>query len=198
MADIRIRPMRPDELGEIAQLISAGYADDIFFEWVVPPADERHAVVARYYEVYLGAAVAYAYVAEEAGAVVGASVWLPHDVNPAMYDDIDRVVERFAPNFRAVADASHANEPKDTAFTQLVGFAVDKHRRGRGIGTALMQAHLSLMDARGIPTYLEASTPFSGGGVYGKFGYSLYGELMVFSQEAVLYPLWRPVGGTNE
>jgi len=186
--------MNSEEVRFIAEFISDGYFDDIFFKWVVPPDEERQAIVADYYEAYLKADGAYIYVAEEDGIVVGASVWLPHDVDPSLYDDIDAAAGRFAPNFRAVADMSHESEPKDTAFTQLVGFVVDKKQRGRGIGIAQLQAHLDVMDTKGIPTYLEASTPFHGGGVYGKFGYTLYGELMVFSPTAVLYPLWRPVG----
>ena len=194
---IKIRPMNTDELNQTAAFIAAGYMDDIFFEWVVPPAAQRLPIVTEYYKVYLGTAGAYNYIAEENGKVVGASVWLPHDVSPAIYDDIDAATGEFAPQFRAVANKSHASEPHDTPFTQLVGFVVDKSQRGRGIGVALMQAHLDIMDARGIPTYLEASTPFHGGGVYGKFGYKLYGELMTFSPTAVLYPLFRPCTKMN-
>jgi len=186
--------MYPEEVDFIADFISTGYFDDIFFKWVVTPDDVRHAIVSDYYKAYLNAEGAYIYVAEENDIVVGASVWLPHDVDSSLYDDIDAAVGEFAPHFRAVANMSHESEPKDTAFTQLVGFVVDKSQRGRGIGIAQLKAHLDVMDAKGIPTYLEASTPFHGGGVYGKFGYTLYGELMIFSPTAVLYPLWRPVG----
>jgi len=193
--NINIRPMRPEELDETAAFISAGYFDDIFFKWVVPPDSKRLFVVKEYYKTYLRAKTAHIYVAEENGTMVGASVWLPHDVDSSLYDDIDAAVGEFAPNFRAVADLSHESEPQNTAFTQLVGFVVDKTQRGRGIGVALMKAHLDIMDKRKIPTYLEASTPFHGGGVYGKFGYTLYGDLLVFSPTAVLYPLWRDVGG---
>ena len=197
MSNINIRFMNPKELNSIAAFISAGYFEDIFFKWVVPSDTERLSIVAEYYKVYLEADGAYVYVAEENGVVVGASVWLPHDVNPAIYDDIDAAAGAFAPNFRAVADMSHESEPKDTHFTQLVGFVVDQAQRGRGIGVALLKAHLDIMDAEGSPTYLEASTPFHGGGVYGKFGYTLYGELLRFSPTAVLYPLWRPAGGKS-
>jgi len=190
--------MKPSESDTIAAFISKGYFDDIFFKWVVPPDEKRLAVVTEYYKVYLGAAGAYVYVAEEDGALVGASVWLPHDTDPSVYDDIDAAAGEFKPNFRAVADLSHDNEPKGTAFTQLVGFVVDKTKRDRGIGTALLKAHLDIMDTQGIPTYLEASTPFDGGGVYGKFGYTFYSDLMIFAPNAVLYPLWRPAGGIGQ
>jgi GNAT superfamily N-acetyltransferase len=186
--------MKPDEKVYIAEFISSAYADDVFFEWVVPDGNVRHDIVTKYYNAYLGENRANIYVAEENGTVVGATVWLPHDTDPALYEEIDRVTGLYAPNFRTVADASHDSEPKNTAFTQLVGFAVDKKQRGRGIGALLLKTHLEIMDNMGIPTYLEASTPFHGGGVYGKFGYTLFGDLIVFSPTAVLYPLWRPAG----
>jgi len=186
--------MRPAEIDDIAAFISAGYDDDIFFEWVVPSAERRHSVVKSYYAKYLSAKGAFVYIAEENGTTVGAACWLPHDVDPTLYDKIDAATGEFAPNFRAVADASHANEPLAIAFTQLLGFVVDKMQRGRGIGTALLAAHLNEMDAKGEATYLEASTPFHGGGVYGKLGYKIYSDVMRFSPTAILWPLFREAG----
>ena len=187
--------MNHNELENIAKFIARGYFDDIFFKWVVPSDTQRLVIVTEYYKVYLGAEGAHIYVAEANGVVVGATVWLPHDVNPAIYDDIDTATGEYAPNFWAVADKSHESEPKNTPFSQLVGFVVDETQRNQGVGTTLLKAHLDIMDTQGIPTYLEASTPFNGGGVYGKFGYTQYKELLVFSPQAVLYPLWRPAGG---
>jgi GNAT superfamily N-acetyltransferase len=190
-----IRKMKPSEINAVAAFISDGYFDDIFFKWVVPSDEKRRELVTGYYKAYLNAEGAYAYVAEENGQMVGATVWLPHDVDAGLYDKIDAAVGEYAPNFRAVADMSHESEPKNVTFTQLVGFVVEKKHRGKGFGVALLREHLTAMDEKGIATYLEASTPFSGGGVYGKFGFERYGELMYFSPDAVLYPLWRPIGG---
>ncbi|MCL2407161.1 MAG: GNAT family N-acetyltransferase [Defluviitaleaceae bacterium] len=186
-----IRLMKPCEIDEVAFFISRGYYDDIFFKWCVPSDGLRLGIVKDYYKVYLSVARAYVYVAVEEGVVIGASVWLPHDVDKAIYGNIEAVAGRFAPNFAAVADASHASEPRDIPFTQLVGFAVDKNQRGRGVGTALLKTHLDAMDTVGEPTYLEASTKFNGGGVYGKFGYELYGDILILSPTAKLWPLFR-------
>jgi len=73
-----------------------------------------------------------------------------------------------------------------------VAVVTAKEMQGKGIGAALLKYHLDILDELGISTYLEASTPYYGGGVYGKFGYQQAGELMVFTDTAVLYPLWRP------
>ena len=187
-----IRPIHAHEIDTVAGMISAGYFCDKFFHWVVEDDADRLGVVAEYYKVYLRAAGCVSHVAEDAdGTIVGATVWLPDDVDASIYDEINAVVGKYAPNFQAVADASHDNEPDERPFHQLVGFVVDERQRGRGIGAALLKFHLDVLDAQGIPTYLEASTPYHGGGVYGRFGYEMYSPVMTFAEGAILYPLWR-------
>ncbi|MCL2198989.1 MAG: GNAT family N-acetyltransferase [Defluviitaleaceae bacterium] len=192
MNDFFIRPIKPEEIDSVAAFISSGYFDDIFFHWTVDSDGDRHAVVTEYYKVYLRAVGCVAHVAESpSGAIVGATVWLPHNVDAAIYDEINHVVGKYAPRFQAVADMSHESEPPG-AFYQLVGFVVDKKARGRGIGKSLLKFHLDILDEKRIPTYLEASTPYVyGKGAYGKFGYKQCGELLVFTENAVLYPLYR-------
>ena len=193
MTKYTVRPMAPNEIPHIANLISTGYYHDPFFIWSVPCDSARHQIVADYYKIYLTAPGAVAHVAETpGGTIIGASVWLPHDVDAGIYDDIDRVAGPYAPQFRAVADKSHLSEPPMAPFYQLVGFVVAKDAQGMGVGGGLLKHHLDILDEKGIPTYLEASTPYFGGGVYGRFGYQPVGELMVFAESAVLYPLWRP------
>ena len=193
MSDCIVRPIRPDEIDKIAELISRGYYDDIFFHWCVPDDKDRHKIVTDYYKVYLSAKGTVTHVAETPGGdIAGAAMWLPHDVDAGIYDEINKTTGVYASKFQAVADASHYSEPPMAPFYQLVGFVTAKEMRGRGIGSALLKSTLDKFDKLGIPTYLEASTPYYGKGVYGKFGYRQVGELMVFAETAVLYPLWRP------
>ena len=191
-----MRAIRADEIDMVAELISAGYYYDEFFIWSVGDDDERLQVVADYYKIYLGVEGCHAYVAEASdGRILGAAVWLSHDTDASIYDEIDRVTGVYHPQFRAVADWSHCSEPPIGPFYQLVGFVVLRELQGLGLGGELLRHELDKLDALGIPTYLEASTPYFGKGVYGKFGYQPAGELMVFADTAVLYPLWRPAGG---
>jgi len=191
-----IRPINPSEIDQVADMISTGYYDDEFFIWSVPSNTDRHKIVADYYRIYLRAEGCVANIAQRPdGTIIGATVWLPHDVDSGMYDEIDKVVGKYQPQFRAVADKSHLNEPPMTPFYQLVGFVVPKQLQGQGLGAAMLKYQLDILDAADIPTYLEASTAYFGGGVYGRFGYQQAGELMVFADNAVLYPLWRPAGG---
>lgn len=191
--NLTIRPLRLEEIAKVASFIATGYQEDIFFKWVVPKDEDRHSVVSAYYSVYLGAKGAMAYVAEdENGTMVGASVWLPHDVDPSIYEEIDKVAGHYGPQFQAVANASHDSAPADGPFYELVGFVTRKDLQGQGVGYQLLKTHLDLMDANGTPTYLEASTPFHERSVYRKFGYDHHGGTLTFEKDAAfLYPLYR-------
>ena len=192
-SEFKVRPIAPTEIAQVADLLSTGYYDDDFFIWSVDNDDERHSIVVDYYKIYLNVAGCIAHVAEtEEDGIIGAAVWLPHDVDAGIYDEIDKAAGRYAPQFRAVCDKSHESEPPIEPFYQLVGFGVLKKMQSRGVGSALLKYQLDNLDKMGIATYLEASTPYYGGGVYGRFGYQQVGELIVFAEKAVLYPLWRP------
>ena len=69
------------EIDEIAYFIAEGYNDDAFFHWVVPPAEERLAVVAAYYAAYLRAAPTVLTLAAGQRPTVLASKSYKKDVN---------------------------------------------------------------------------------------------------------------------
>lgn len=199
MKEITIRNIKPEEVDQVASLIAAGYNDDVFFKWVVEKEEDRHKVVRDYYKTYLNAAGCVAHVAENISRkIIGATVWLPHDVDESLYDDINAVVGTYANHFQAVADKSHDNEPTERPFYQLVGFVVQKDMQGKGLGRQLLKYYLDELDQVGMPTYLEASTPYHGTGVYGKFGYQSFGQIMSFDDIVYLYPLYRPAKGGLE
>jgi len=196
--EFTIRDINPVEIDNVADLLSAGYYKDVFFKWSVDNDNHRRKVLFDYYKIYLTAAGCVTHVAESSSkGIIGVAVWLPHNVDASIYNDIDKAVGVYAPQFRAVCDKSHDSEPPMEPFYQLVGFVVHNKMQGMGIGGALLKYHLDKLDKLGIPTYLEASTPYFGGGAYGPFNYQPVGELMVFADNAVLYPLWRPVAANT-
>ena len=196
MMDISVRSIKSFEVDQVASLIATGYEDDNFFKWCVNHDQDQHKIVTAYYQVYLTAKGCVAHVAEDhTGAIIGASVWLPHDIDASIYDDINEAVGIYADRFQLVADKSHANEPTEGPFYQLVAVVTDKKLRGQGVGADLLKHRIDYLDKLGIPTYLEASTPYYGDGVYGKFGYNYFGKLMKFAEGVVLYPLFRPALG---
>ena len=192
MTNIKIKPLKREDIPQIAAFIATGYYDDIFFKWVVPNDAHRHQVVTEYYKIYLSAKGAIVHVATDSNdEIIGATVWLPHDVDEAIYEAIDKAAGIYAPQFRAVANASHDNVPTEQPFYELVGFVTRKELQGQGIGYQLLKHHLDELDSKGIPTYLEASTPYHEKSIYRKFGYIHHGETINFKDAAFLYPLYR-------
>jgi len=192
LKNFSIHLMKQEEIDIVSSIIAQGYNDDIFFHWVVDKADDRISVVTNYYKEYLKIPSAIVYVAkDENEEIIGATVWLPHDVDPALYENINNVVGEYAGQFQKVADLSHEFEPKNIPFYQLVGIVVKQNYQGQGIGAALLKTQLDYLDSIGIATYLEASTPYNGDGVYSKFGYDYYNKVMNFEDAVYLYPLFR-------
>ena len=195
MEDFKITAFKQENIEQVAAFIATGYENDLFFKWVVPDDDARHGIVTNYYKIYLKAERTMAHVAHDSsGNLVGATVWLHYDAEESIYDDINEAAGIYAKNFQAVADKSHANEPEDEPFYQLVAVVVDKTVQNKGIGAALLDKQIDFCDEWGYDTYLEASTPYiQDKGLYGKFSYQPYGEIMTFVEGVHLYPLRRSV-----
>ena len=194
MKEYTIRKVIDAEIDEIAGLISTGYFEDDFFKWVVNKDIDRYEIVKNYYKIYLSAKGTIAHVIERFnGDVIGVGVWLPHDVDLNVYQQISVVTKQYAQNFNLVAQKSHDSEPPGTPFYQLVAIVIKKEFQGRGLAAHLLGSQLEQFDQLGVPTYLEASTPYLGQGIYAKFGYQPIGELMKFPNGVKLYPLWRSV-----
>lgn len=199
MNNFTVQALKKEQIDEVAALIAKGYENDKFFAWVVENEEDRHEIVTNYYKAYLSVEGCVSHVASsDNGTIIGATVWLPHDVDASLYETINDAVGPYVATFQEVADRSHENEPSAFDFYQLVGIVVKQEFRELGVGRELLSTFLTELDERKIATYLEASTPYTGGGVYGKFNYRPYGERMVFAPGAVLYPLYRPVGGIFE
>jgi len=79
-------------------------------------------------------------------------------------------VERFAA-FDAELDAHHLT---GIEHHHLAILAVRSDRQGQGIGTALLDAHHTVLDEKGIAAYLEASDERTRG-IYLRHGYDDYG-----------------------
>jgi hypothetical protein len=81
--------------------------------------------------------------------------------------------------------------PPVAPYDKLFAIATDPSIQGHGIGSALVANRLHELDQLGIPTYLEATTRLSAGGVYERFGYQPVGEPIHFSGGVDAFPMWR-------
>jgi GNAT superfamily N-acetyltransferase len=82
-------------------------------------------------------------------------------------------------------ESRHPREPH--WYLQAIG--TDPAFQGKGYGGVLLRHRLSLIDAAGLPAYLEASKE-ANVPLYANFGFILTGEIAI-RNGPILYPMWR-------
>ena len=80
--------------------------------------------------------------------------------------------------------------PRRPPHWYLAIMGVDPQWQGRGIGSKLMRPALEVLDAEGMPAYLEASTPRSRA-LYERHGFAVTGEFNLPSGGPTLWQMWR-------
>jgi GNAT superfamily N-acetyltransferase len=180
------------------QVLSQVIADAFFgldpSRWLLSSPARRLAVFPAYFRLYVRHAL-------ETGVVhttrdrEAAALWVPVSENgPAPPPDYERHLaaathpwtQRFF-DFDAELDRHH---PAGTAHHHLAILGVRPGRQGRGIGTALLNAHHATLDQAGIPAYLEASgrrTRY----LYLAHGYHDCGTPIELPGGPAMFPMWR-------
>jgi GNAT superfamily N-acetyltransferase len=131
------------------------------------------------------------------GDYLAASVWIPPDgseiteeeearVEPMLNElvgpravDVGELLERF--------DASH---PKDRPHYYLGLLGIRPDHRGRGLGMGLLAENLAVIDAEGIPAYLESSNP-DNNQRYERLGFEQVGEFTTPDGTRTVATMWR-------
>jgi ribosomal protein S18 acetylase RimI-like enzyme len=93
--------------------------------------------------------------------------------------------------FRKAADAHH---PKDKPHFYLMTIGVDPRFQGQGLGSALLEANLAAIDAKGLPAYLESSSP-KNVPLYLRHGFAVTKEFRPAPDAPPLWGMWRPAKG---
>ncbi len=125
------------------------------------------------------------------------ALWLPPGVGPDMEGLAQALAGEAlafpedAPAFFAGMIAAHPQEPH--WYLPFIG--VDPAAQGRGLGSALMEAALRMVDADGQPAYLECTNPRNVP-FYERFGFRALEAIKVGSSP-VLQPMWRPARASS-
>lgn len=93
--------------------------------------------------------------------------------------------------FRKAAEAHH---PKTKPHFYLMTIGVDPRFQGQGLGSALLEANLATIDAKGLPSYLESSNE-KNVPLYRRHGYQVINEFRPTPDAPPLWGMWREVNG---
>lgn len=166
-----------------AALCGRAFYDDPFFRFLLPSDARREASLARLHDTVLAhqSPTARYAVARRGGAVVGVSLWLPPGAFPlAPGAQLAQVPATLAAFWRHPRSLVHGNQimraayrahPKEPHwYLQLL--AVEPAHQRSGVGSALMDPVLSVVDAEHLPAYLETQNE-ENVVYYSRFGFAL-------------------------
>lgn len=161
-----IRPARPEEIRDLAAMLTRAFAHDPFFAYLAGDAPERNQRMRDAWNAILrfaSARLSHTWTTED---LAGVAVWLPPSHRTPLLDTLRMVPEmaRFAGwrRLRLVADALDVLEDRRRAHVPgphfyLSALGVEPERQGTGIGTALMGPVLSRCDRDRHRAYLETA-----------------------------------------
>jgi GNAT superfamily N-acetyltransferase len=192
IASLGARVATPADLDGVTATITAAFATDPVWSWAFP--DRR--ALGEWWRLLIGSALRYRWVwtMEDYAA---AAVWIPPggvelteeeaaQVKPLLDDlvgpragDVLDLVERF--------DATHPPGPPHY-YLSLLGTHPDY--RGRGLGMALLARNLAVIDAEGMPAYLESTNTANDKRYEGK-GFRRVGSFTRPDELLTISTMWR-------
>jgi GNAT superfamily N-acetyltransferase len=196
MSDASIRRAGPAETGALAQVIADAFDDLPVCRWLVPDPRQRRRVLPADFHILVEHGVEHGTV-YTTGELDAVAVWYsgaPEGV-PDIPDYDERVARACGPyteRFRLLDDAMHGAHPVGRPHEHLAFLAVSPRAQGRGLGSAMLTLRHDILDERGVPAYLEASSPRSRE-LYLRHGYADAGD--PFAPKGVadpmMWPMWR-------
>ena len=202
---MRCRLALATDLPAVTDALARAFVDDPMIRWVVGTDDPAEVVRCGAGGFFAPATRAglrrgHTYLVADDGAVLGAAVWSPPDVD--MFDDaaiedlLDALGGLVGPEalerLGALGELTGARHPHDRAHFYLL--ALGATERGRGAGAAAMAPVLDRCDADGLPAYLESSNPRNLG-FYGRLGFEPTWEAALPDGGPLLTGMWREPRG---
>jgi GNAT superfamily N-acetyltransferase len=180
------------DLEAVIRTLWLAFRDDPLWRWVFPD----HGELEPWWRVLIGSALRYPWI-WVAGDYAAAAVWVPPGGSELTEEEEERVepliAELAGDRAPAVMDLiqrfgdSHPQE-RPHYYLSLLGTRPD--RRGQGLGMALLRHNLALIDAEGMPAYLESSNP-ENDARYARLGFEPIGEFSTPDASHTVTTMWR-------
>jgi len=195
-----IRNAKHSDFDTAHAILHTCFSTDPAFSWFADDPAERYKLIGDFLVAYmkLGLEQGTVHLAEspETG-IVGVSIWRPHDAEDEESDnELIRLAGSNVNRLLMQIEAVSKNYPPLTPYEVLMATVVHPSAQGRGIGSMLISHRLEELDRIEMPTYLEATTRRSAGGLYERFGYQPVGEPMRFLYGVEVFPMWRHARST--
>ena len=149
------RPLAPDDLPAVVEVVVAAFADYPYWRWLVTDADERAHTMRSYYRADLGPLLPTSWgIDDDEGGLRAVAVWARSDAWPGFGGDSTAVAGLAAPRMVRALAAMDATAPGE-AHWYLDVLAARPADQGMGAGGKVLTAGLRRADADGLACYLE-------------------------------------------
>jgi GNAT superfamily N-acetyltransferase len=186
-----------DELDAVTEIMSFAFFEDPVWSWAFPDPASRLNNYRVWWRLFVDGAFPHGGV-WVTGGLEAAAVWLPPGAPELPPEDEARVPEVLealvGDHARAVLvaldrfDEHHPREPFH--YLSLLGTHPD--HRGHGFGMRLLAENLRVVDAEGMPTFLESTNP-ANHARYARQGFRLSGGFQCSDDGPPVATMWRPV-----
>jgi len=193
---IKARVAAAKDLPSVVETITVSFMDDPVWSWIFPDPSTRADVYRRWWPSFVRGALEHGWVRVTPGCEAVA-VWLPPgaaeftEADEQAFDQL--VIECAGPRADLVHEGIalfEANRPSNKPHFYLSLFGTHSDHRGQGLGMALLRENLELIDAEGLPAYLE-STNSANLARYRSVGFEKVGEFAMPQGGPVITTMWR-------
>jgi len=212
---VEITEAQPADAAELSGLIAMAFHDLPASVWLVPDAAAREGLFPDYFRLYVDLALATGTVYTTPDRTA-AALWIPygadghdghdgHDSDNGHSDGAEydarlaEVTGTRVDRFRAFDAQLERHHPTGERHDHLAILAVHPKLQGRGIGSAMLEAHHRVLAGREEPVaaYLEAAS-IDSRRLYARHGYRDLLKPIPFPDgvpaTTMMYPMWRPPG----
>jgi GNAT superfamily N-acetyltransferase len=182
------------DVAALSQVIAEAFHGLAPSRWLIGDADARRGLFPGYFQILTEHALAQGTAYTTPGRTA-AALWIHAGQHgpPAAEGYGARLaaaVGGWAPQFHAFDQVLDEHHPLGTVHHHLMVLAVRPGCQGQGTGTVLLGTHHAILDQRGIPAYLEASSPATRR-FYLARGYADHGPPIGLPGGPDMYPMWR-------
>jgi GNAT superfamily N-acetyltransferase len=183
--------------GRVTAITTLAFASDPLWSRAMARSDGSTEHHAEFWRLFIEGALRYPWVWLTTGGEA-TSIWIPPG-GTDMSDEQEEWLEDLANEYLGSAaddylellarfDAAH---PRDEPHYYLSLLGTHPDHRGKGIGMALLEHDLELIDADGAHAYLESSNP-ANNHRYAGAGFQAVGEFSYPAGGPVVTTMWRP------
>jgi GNAT superfamily N-acetyltransferase len=197
MAQLEARRASLADCDAVTTITTLAFANDPLWSHAMATPDGSTDHHARFWRLFIQGALRYPWVWVTTGGEA-TSIWIPPDGTEMSEEQEDQLTElaneclaSAADNYVELLARFDAAHPRDEPHYYLSLLGTHPDHRGKGIGMALLEHDLGLIDAEGFPAYLESSNP-ANNARYAGVGFQAVGEFAYPGEGPLVTTMWRP------